>query len=172
MAANPCCEWLTEVAADAVVVRPVFVILVGCGNRGAGARAPEQAAIVTIADVVVFSNAVADGRRVWLSAHGARPMVLFWWHDTPAGQLRFSMVSAAHGQLPFGCEIVGASSLASIVSNWLRSKTLHGIPWSEFQEFSPDEVVTDPPNFVLPVWSVVLNHSPNPSMQPIGSAGG
>ena len=177
MAANPFHEWLTEVATDAVVVRPDDIGAECMGNLWRFSLSPEQAAAVTPADVANFASAVADGREAWLSARGAGPMVLYWWHDEQAGLLRFSLVSAVHGTLPFACEVIQASSLEEIAADWLGSQTLHGIPWNalhvvpwnSLRDPTPDEEL--PPR-VLPVWSVVLGQTPKPPMQPTGSAGG
>jgi hypothetical protein len=87
--------------------------------------------------------------------------VLYWWHDAQAGQLCLSLVSAAHGRLPFGCEVVPAASLAAVAADWLGSPLLHGVPWGELHVLAPDESAPEPPPLVLPVWSVVLPHPPN-----------
>src|SRR6476659_4930425 len=76
MAANPFLVWLAEVAADAVVVRPEDIEAEACGNQSSFSLSPEQPAIVSVADVEEFATGVADGRRAWLSARPAGPMVL------------------------------------------------------------------------------------------------
>ena len=162
--ANPFPEWLAEVAADAVVIRPDDIDAEARGNLWSFALSPEQAAAVAVADVEAYAAGVAEGRQAWLAARGAGPMVLYWWHDAQAGQLRFSLVSAAHGRLPFGCAVVPADSLAAVVSDWLGSPALHGIPWGELRPLAPDDV-PEPPSLVLPVWSVVLPQTPNQALQ-------
>jgi hypothetical protein len=153
VAANPFPEWLAEVSMDAVVVWPDDIGAEARGNSWSFSLTPEQAAAVSPADVEAFAAGVADARRSWLSARGAGPMVLYWWHDAQAGQLRFSLVSASHGQLPFGCEVAPAASLAEVAADWLGSPHLHGVPRGELRPLGPSG---EPPKLVLPVWSQVL----------------
>jgi hypothetical protein len=170
VAANPFPEWLAEVAADEVVVRPDDIEAEARSNLWSFSLSPEQAAAVSVADVAAFAAGVADGRRTWLSAYGAGPIVMYWWHDAQAGQLRFGLVSASHGRLPFGCEVVPAASLAAVASDWPGSSTRHGIPLGALRLPAPEEVVPEPPPLVLPVRSVVLPQTPNQSPQPTSRA--
>jgi hypothetical protein len=159
MLADPFREWLPDVAADAVVVDPSNIGAEAQRNLWSFSITSEMAAALSIADVEAFAAEVADARRAWLSARGAGPMVLYWWHDTMAGQLRFSLVSAVHGRLPFGCHVIPAASFRVIAGEWLKSPHLDGIPWSEFRELSPGEESTlddEPPPLNLPVWSLRL----------------
>ena len=158
MTANPFPEWLPEVAADAVTVDPGDITVEARGNQWSFSLSAGMAAVVTVADVEAFAAGVADARRAWLAARGAGPMVLYWWHDRQAGQLRFSLVSAAHGLLPFGARVVSAAGLRAIAEDWLSSPYLDGIPWSATRPLAPGEAETEtgpsPPD--LPVWSVRL----------------
>ena len=138
MATNPFPEWLAEVAADSVVVRPDDVDVEGCRNLWSFSLSPEQAAGVTVDDVCEFAAGVAAGRRAWLTASGAGPLTMYWWHDVQAGQLRFSLVSASHGRLPFGCAVTAAPCLVVVAADWL------GQTLAAFGES-------------LPVWSEVLS---------------
>jgi len=159
MAANPFPGWLAEVADDTVVVCPDDINAEARGNQWSFSLSPEQAAGVTVADVAVFAAGVAEGRRAWLAARGIGSMVLYWWHDTLAGQLRFSLVSQAHGRLPFGCEVVPAASFAAVVSDWLGSPALHGIPWGELLPMASDTAAPELLPTVLPVWSMTLHQT-------------
>jgi hypothetical protein len=156
MAANPFPAWLPDVAADAVVVDPGNIAAEAHGNQWSFSITLEQAAAVSIADVEAFAAAVAEARRAWLSARGAGPMVLYWWHDEQAGQLTFSLVSAAHGRLPFGCRVIPAASFRVVAQAWLTSPYLEGIPWSATRPVAAGEEDTEPPPLDLPVWSVRL----------------
>ncbi len=150
---NPFREWLAEVSKDAVVIRPDNIGAEASGNLWTFSLSPEQVTVVSVADVEEFAAGVAGGRRTWLSAHRADPMVLYRWHDEQTGQLRFSLVSASHGRLPFTCEVVPAASLAAVVSTWLGSRHLHGIPWSELHPLASCEADPNSTSLVLPVWS-------------------
>lgn len=133
MTANPFPEWLAEVATDAVVVRPDDIGAEARCNLWTFSLSPEQAAAVSVADVEQFAAGVAEARRAWLEARGAGPMLLYWWQDSQAGQLRFSLVSAVHGRLPFDCEVVPAVSFRSVATDWLSSPLLHGISSADLQ---------------------------------------
>lgn len=156
VSANPFPGWLAEVATDAVVVRPDDIETEARCNLWAFTLTPEQVPFVTPTDVESFATVVADSRRAWLITHGIDSMTLYWWHDEQAGQLRFSLVSASHGRLPFECEVVLATSLHEITVSWLASSHLRGISWDELRALGPDEMPPDPPPTVLPVWSRLL----------------
>ena len=151
---NPFIEWIAQVAADPVVVRPDNIGAEAKGNLWSFSLSPQQAAAVTVADVRRFAEQVILARRAWLNARNAGAMVIYWWHDAQAGQLRFSMVSAVHGELPFGCRTIAAPSLESVIDDWLRSPSLHGIPWSELQPSAADDPERTP--FSLAVWTQVV----------------
>jgi hypothetical protein len=170
MTANPFPEWLAEVATDAVIERPDDIDAEARGNLWSFSLSPEQAACVAVADVEAFAAGVVEGRRAWLADCGGGPMVLYWWHDAQAGQLRFSLVSSAHGRLPFACVVVPAESLSAVAADWLSSPHLYGVPSSELRALLPDEIPPDPPPLILPVWSVVLPQTPNRAMNPTGGA--
>ncbi len=151
---NPFIEWIAEVAADPVVVRQDNIGAEAKSNLWSFSLSPEQAAVVSVADVLRFAEQVILARRAWLNARNAGEMVLYWWHDAQAGQLRFSMVSAVHGELPFGCRTIAAPSLESVIDDWLRSPDLHGISWSELRASAADD--PEPRPFSLAVWTQVV----------------
>jgi hypothetical protein len=152
MVANPLPGWLADVTADAVVIRPDNINAEGEGNFWSFSLSPEQATVVSVAEVVEFIRAIVAARGQWLAANGARPMLLYCWHDEQACQLRLSLVSASHGRLPFGCEVAPVEDLGAVAKSFLRSSTLGGIPWSEFRPLASDEVAGEPPPYVLSVW--------------------
>jgi hypothetical protein len=159
MTANPFPEWLAEVAAAAVIVDPGDIAAEAHGNQWSFSISAETAAAMTVADVETFAAGVAEARRDWLAARRAGPMVLYWWHDRQAGQLRLSLVSAAHGRLPFGACVTPAASLRVIAEEWLKSPYLEGIPWAETRPVTAsekDEWEAEPSQLSLPVWSLRL----------------
>jgi hypothetical protein len=158
MVANPFPQWLPDVVADAVIVDPGNIAAEARGNQWSFSITLEMAAAVSITDVEAFAAGVADARRAWLSVRGAGPMVLYWWHDEQAGQLRFSLVSAAHGRLPFGCCVIPAQSFRVIAEEWLKSPYLDGIPWAETRPLAAGEEEQDaePPPLNLLVWTLQL----------------
>lgn len=154
---NPFHEWLAEVAADEVTVRPADIAAECGGNTWSFSLSPEQAAVVTPADVAAFAASIAESRGAWLIMHRHATMVLYWWHDAMAGQLRFSLVSTTHGRLPFRCDVVRAPFIEAVASDWLGSDMLHGV--------RPDgkhgTVHEDLAERSLSVWSVVVGARPD-----------
>jgi hypothetical protein len=124
---SPFADWLPDVVRDPVVVRPDDIIAEARGNQWSFSLTPSQAASVTIPEVLAFAAEVSRGRTEWLRRHSSAPVVLYWWHDSQAGQLRFSLVSASHGRLPFGCPLSPAPELATIVSAWLAAPISGGV---------------------------------------------
>lgn len=147
---NPFIDWLTEVAADPVLVCPEDIAAEASGNLWSFSLSADQATAVCVTDVVQFAENVTDARRAWLAGREGEPMLIYWWHDDQAGQLRFSLVSAVHGHLPFRCKVVPAPGLESIAQQWLSSPHLHSIPWSELSPLSAHEA--EPPKPPLSVW--------------------
>ena len=141
-----------------MVVDPIDIVVEANGNQWSFSITPEIAAAASVADVETFAAAVADARRAWLSARGAGPMVLYWWHDEQAGQLRFSLVSAVHGRLPFRSRVIPAASFRLIAEEWLKSPYLDGIPWAELRPLAAGEEEQEawPPPPSLRVWSSQL----------------
>jgi hypothetical protein len=121
MATNPFPEWLSEVAADAVVVQPGDAVVEARGNLWTFGLDDEQRAAVTPADVEAFVRAVVAARGRWLAENAAGPMRIYCWHDAQAGQLRFSLVSAGHAGLPFGCPVEPVAVLRAVVQGFLGS---------------------------------------------------
>lgn len=74
-----------------------------------------------------------DIRRSFLRAHHTWcPILLYVWHDEPAGAICISAQSNLHGgKLPFSCRIKQAPDLMSIATSYLASATLEGIPWDD-----------------------------------------
>lgn len=119
MSANPFPEWVAEVAADAVVVRPGAPVAEARGNQWGFGLGPEQRAAVTATDVEEFVRAVVEARDRWLAERGLGPMTFYCWHDAQAGQLRFSLVSAGGSRSLFGCPIEPVSLLRAVAQDFL-----------------------------------------------------
>jgi len=51
-------------------------------------------------------------------------MIFYCWHDRQARQLRFSLVSSAHGRLPFACEIE-VTDMAGVVGSIVQDDWLN-----------------------------------------------
>ncbi len=121
MTASPFLEWLPEVAADEIIIEPSSIVAEARGNLWSFSITSTQAAALHPSHVTSFVLAVAETRSRYLLAHGATAMLFYCWHDEQAAQLRFSLVSAEHGYLPFGCSIDPAGKLESVVASFLNS---------------------------------------------------
>lgn len=152
MVENPLPGWLAEIAADSVAVHADNIGIEASANMWSISLSPEQTEAVSAAEVEEFVRAIAVARGKWLAAHGKGPMTLYCWHDEQAGQLRFSLVSASHGRVPFGCEVVPVEDLAAVVRGFLDSPYLSGIPWSDLRLLTTDDVEDIPPLYQLLVW--------------------
>jgi len=128
LATNPFPEWLAEVASAAVVVRPDDIIAEARGNLWTFGLDDEQRTAVTPAAAEEFVRAVVAARARWLAERGAESMQFYCWYDAQAGQLRFSLVSAAHSTLPFTCLIDPAANLSTVIRGFLLVVTARITP--------------------------------------------
>ena len=119
VAANPFPTWLSEVAADAVVVRPGEPLAESRDNQWGFGLDDQQRAAVSSDDVEEFVRAVAAGRGRWLAGRDLGPMQFYCWHDAQAGQLRFSLVSGGGIRSLFGRPVEPVSLLRAVVRDFL-----------------------------------------------------
>ena len=124
LATSPFSGWLAEVEAAAVVVQPDDIIAEAHGNLWTFGLDDKQRASVTPDEVEAFIRAVLVARGRWLTERQAGPMRFYCWHDAQAGQLRFSLVSAVHDSLPFGCLIELAKDLNVVIRHFLEDDSV------------------------------------------------
>ena len=158
---KPFADWVEKVGADAPTVDPTDVIAEARDNKWMFSLSAEEATSITAEDVEIFIDAVTEKRAEWLRQYGleAGAMIFYCWHDDQAGQLRFSMVSASHGFLPFGCQLEGVEELRVVVEEWLRSPYLEGISWEELEEVpwnDPEDEEDEVEEYVLNIWLTAL----------------
>ena len=67
-------------------------------------------------------------------------MLFYCWHEAQTRQLRFSLVSAAHGRLPFGCAVDPEAKLASIAADIVNQDWLN----AEWGQAGPDDICEEP----------------------------
>jgi len=91
-------DWFQFAVEDALVID------VDCINEEARGNlcslSPAEGCEPDPAALAAFVRRVAAHRAPELHGH---PMRFYCWHDAQARQLRLSLVSTAHGRLPFGC---------------------------------------------------------------------
>ncbi|WP_017917503.1 hypothetical protein ACQR5W_08175 [Xanthomonas sacchari] len=93
--------WLQQAANAAIVVDGDDIQHEANANLWAFSPREDHAAGIDVASVARFVEAAAEDRQATLRAQAAPAMTFYCWHDGQARQLRFSLVSSAHGRLPF-----------------------------------------------------------------------
>lgn len=98
----------------------------------------EESLGITAEALADFIGQVLVARQKQLS--GNVPMLFYCWHEAQTRQLRFSLVSAAHGRLPFGCAIDPGAELASISADIVNQDWLN----AEWGQAGPDDICEEP----------------------------
>lgn len=89
---------------------------------------------LTVEDLEAFFDDVVESRRAQLRASELEHGMLFYvWFDEQAGQLRFNLISDVHSELPFRCQTRRVSELGKVISQFLESRWLDGIPFEELE---------------------------------------
>ncbi|MBP7353167.1 MAG: hypothetical protein KA964_09085 [Comamonas sp.] len=86
---------------DAIVIDPDDIHHEALANMWSFSPDDDAALDLRPEDVGHFVGQVLEARRQRLAAEGHAPMVFYCGHDAQTRQLRFSLVSAVHGCLPF-----------------------------------------------------------------------
>ena len=93
----------------------------------------------------IIEQAVSKFTDIVTKANDQMRAILYVWHDFQAGALRFSIITDRPGvKLPFSAQIVPAP-LEEIISNWLKSDYLEGIPWVETTKAQVDILIEEMP---------------------------
>jgi len=149
---NPFIDWLPDVVNDEITICVDDIEAEARGNLWTFTVSMDQVAATTVSDVIWFAEQVIEARRASLIARNAGPMVIYWWHDSLAGQLRLSLVSILHDRLPFACATVAAPNLVAVIEDWLGSPYMQGIPWSELSSPVPSDSAPTPKP--IRVWTI------------------
>lgn len=70
-------------------------------------------------------------------------LIFYSWFDEQAGNLNFNFINSGHENLPFSTELEFVDSLDNIISDFLNSRYLDGIPMDELEDVSEDIEETD-----------------------------
>ncbi len=133
-------SWIDEVASDKLTVDPTDMVTEGQSNLWSFTLPSDDASARDHKIIERFIEQVIDARCSVLRERGAPSgsMRFYCWHDEMAAQLRFSLVSACHEKLPFGCIVDPVPELVRIVESFVSSPNHAGIPFSELDEVEFD----------------------------------
>lgn len=125
----------------------------------------DEARSVSLLDMRNFIDMYIEIKRNQVQDKSSKAMTLYVWHDEISGSLCMSCISRSHlPRMPFACRLNTKVPLDEIVSGFLKSKYLDGIPASELQviDFEQDRSLEESPSeFVLPVHLVMLSEYSN-----------
>lgn len=155
-------EYLRDL--DKFIIEPIFV---GNGISDFEREISENMLAISISfeiakeckvtDFLDFFERLIQNRRKQLEAYPDRRMLFYVWFDEQAAQLRLSLISAEHKVPPFGAEI-RLAALDEIITDFLRSKYLAGIPLSEFSIADPESETREPFDLILKVYYILIKH--------------
>lgn len=154
MSKSPLEEWLLEVANDPITINREDVGSEVGNNLWSFSLCPDEAKTLSPDDVACFAEQVIQARSSQ-ARRQSHSMIIYWWHDELAGQLRFSLISAHHNSLPFKCEITSVTSIHGIAQAWLNSNQ-GCIPWQDLSETPTTGRVDDEEPYRLNVWSIKI----------------
>ncbi len=147
-------RWLEEVrASPGITIDAANINREAIDNLWCFSPSDVEAPTLDVPALLAFVQAVLVWLGQQLQGLAVSPMCFYVWHDVQARQLRFSLVSASHGFLPFRCEWQQApliQVLESVVQgDWMNSDLLTA-PDSAAEACAPAFVL---PVFVTPVFS-------------------
>ena len=97
--------WLQQAADAAIAIDGDDIQHEAQANLWAFSPRDARSAGIDVASVARFVEAVAEHRQATLRMQAQPALIFYCWHDGQARQLRFSLVSSAHGRLPFRAPI-------------------------------------------------------------------
>ncbi|MDN2710266.1 hypothetical protein O0880_12625 [Janthinobacterium sp. SUN118] len=141
-------KWFDMAKDDAVEIDAADINHEAMSNMWRFSPTDEETPEITAADMRAFISKLVAARS---SALAGEEMLFYCWHDAQCRQLRFSLVSRAHGRLPFRCEVRETQDLALIVD-----RVVDGDWHNEDYMQAPQEDgdAQEPAPFILPVFVV------------------
>jgi hypothetical protein len=128
---SPFNEWLPEIIDDSIVVDD-DVNFEAIQNMWSFSLTSHQIRSITLNDVVEFIDAIVASRLEQIRRRRLPQMVLYFWCDEMANQLRFSMVSVKTSvKLPFGCPVNPSLGSPDIARQYLMLAASNVILWKD-----------------------------------------
>jgi hypothetical protein len=142
---EPLLEWLQDAVCDSVTVSEDSSVEAQ-DNLWRFSLTKEQACELCVDEVLEFLENVIESRRQFLIHELDRQsMLMYVWFDEMAGALCLCLSSSKEcTALPFSCAIDPNAKLADIVSEFLGSSYLEGIPKSELEPTAPGNPCSEP----------------------------
>ena len=114
-------DWFDLAEDDAIKVDTDAVNAEAMANMWVFSPNEEKTQLVTADMLTSFLMQIAQRRREQLTRdYAGHPMFFYCWHDAQTRQLRFSLVSQAHGHLPFRCAVCETGDLHAVVDHILN----------------------------------------------------
>jgi hypothetical protein len=138
---------IRAIAGEAVVLSPEDRAAEDANTSWFGAPPHERLGLSADEVVGAFEEAVEAMRDKVAATGHSGPATFYVWHDGLAGQLRCSVSSAAHDELPFGIDYQVTRDLHAIVQEFLLDRAPGAIAWGSLEPVpypeSEDQVAAD-----------------------------
>jgi hypothetical protein len=143
---------LDEVSGDEILVdeSPEGLRREALTNLWAFSVTQQHAEQLVVAQVLRFIQIVVEARAERLAKRCSTSHHV--WCDEQASQLRFSLVSARHGQLPFGFPVTVVPGQLRIIESFLNLPYHDGIPLDTADDTEVEDSIEQP----LEVWSRLI----------------
>jgi hypothetical protein len=147
---------IRAIAGEAVVLSPQDRAAEDANTTWFGAPPHERMGLSPEEVVAAFEEA-ADALRDKVTATGhPGPATFYVWHDGRAGQLRCSISSALHDDLPFGEAYQVTDDLHAIVREFLMDRAPGAINWGSLDPIPYPEDEPQPTTESVSVWACDL----------------
>ena len=124
---------IRAIAGEAVVLSPQDRAAEDANTSWFGAPPHERMALTADEVVGAFEEAVETLRDQVAAAGFPGPATFYVWHDGEAGQLRCSVSSASHDDLPFNVDYQVTADLHPIVQEFLLDRAPGAIAWGSLE---------------------------------------
>lgn len=152
MAQGLLARWLKDVVSDEIVIDPDDINKEGNSNLWGVSFSEEEVRMhgLTLQEAKDFIQEAVRARKAQRSALRlpAGSLIFYCWVDFLIGQLRFSLVSASHGRLPFGARLQAVDDVEVILRSWLKIYDSSVVPLEDDFEEEPEDK-----EWTVEVWS-------------------